>query len=65
MSEVREPQELERFLLAYNPKYGWDFRLEQLTGGGVYSVRPRKAFAWLDGQGEGFSGTATRFVFED
>lgn len=28
----------------------------------VSAVRARKAFAWLEGQVEGFSGTATHFV---
>ncbi len=65
VSEVRDVEALQRFLDAYNPKYSWDFRLEQLTPGGVYAVRPRKAFAWLDSRGEGFSGTATRWVFSE
>jgi Pyridoxamine 5'-phosphate oxidase len=61
--ELRDAEALRQFLGAYNPKYSWDFDLGQLTGGGVYAVRPERAFAWLDGQGEGFSGTATRWVF--
>jgi nitroimidazol reductase NimA-like FMN-containing flavoprotein (pyridoxamine 5'-phosphate oxidase superfamily) len=63
--ELRDGESIGRFLEAYNPKYSWDFTTEQLSAGGVYAVRPRKAFAWLDSQGEGFSGTATRWTFPD
>ncbi len=63
--EVRDEQALQQFLDAYNPKYAWDFRLEQLTRGGVYAVQPRKAFAWLGSRGEDFSGTATRWLFAE
>ncbi len=62
--EVRERAALESFVAAYNPKYGWDFVLAQVEGGGVYAVRPRIAFSWLGDQGEAFSGTATRWRFE-
>ena len=63
--EVRDTAELERFLAAYNPKYAWDFRLDQLTGGGVFAVSVAKAFAWLGSDHETFSGTATRWVFDE
>ena len=62
--EVRDPAALQRFLDAYNPKYSWDFSLEQVAEG-VYALQARKAFAWLDGRGEGFSGAATRWVFDE
>lgn len=62
--EVRDPARLQAFLDAYNAKYSWDFRLDQLAGGGVWAVRPKKVFAWLDGQGEGFSGAATRWELD-
>ncbi len=62
--EVREPASLERFVAAYNPKYDWDFKREQLEGGGLFRVRPRVAFSWLGDQGEAFSGTATRWQLD-
>jgi hypothetical protein len=63
--ELRDADSIREFLRDYNPKYSWDFTVEQLAGGGVFAVRPRKAFAWLDGQGEGFSGAATRWIFPE
>jgi pyridoxine/pyridoxamine 5'-phosphate oxidase len=60
--ELDDRTELEAFLALYNPKYGWDFTPEQVSRG-VFAVRPVKAFAWLDGEGEGFSGAATRWEF--
>lgn len=62
--ESSEARDIERYIAAYNPKYSWDFRPEQLQRG-LFVFRPEKAFAWLDGQGEGFSGTATRFIIEE
>ena len=61
--EVRGRERLEGFLEAYNPKYAWDFTMDQLAHGGVYEVTPDRAFAWLGSRGEAFSGTATRWVF--
>jgi hypothetical protein len=61
--EVNEPDALEAFRIAYNAKYDWDFTKEQLSGGGVFELRPTKAFAWCGDQGEAFSGTATRWTF--
>ena len=63
--ELNAEAALREFMEAYNPKYAWDFRMDQLTGGGVYAVRPRKAFAWMDSQTEAFSGTATRWIFPE
>jgi nitroimidazol reductase NimA-like FMN-containing flavoprotein (pyridoxamine 5'-phosphate oxidase superfamily) len=60
--EVRDRPKLEAFLARYNPKYHWDFTAEQVSRG-VFAVRPVRAFAWLDGEGEGFSGAATRWEF--
>lgn len=60
--EISDAGLLQRFADAYNPKYDWDFTLEQLRKG-VYEVRPRRAFSWLDSRGEGFAGTATRWRF--
>jgi len=63
--ELTDPGALEAFRVDYNAKYAWNFTLEQLTGGGVYELRPTKAFAWCGDQGEDFSGTATRWTFPD
>jgi len=60
--EVRDAAELKTFLALYNPKYHWDFTPQQVSRG-VFAVRPVKAFAWLDGEGDGFSGAATRWEF--
>jgi len=62
-SEVRDPARLDAFLAAYNPKYDWSFTTADVENGGVYELRPVKAFAWLGDQGEAFSGTATRWSF--
>lgn len=62
--EVRDRETQARFVEAYNPKYDWDFDVEQLAKG-LYGVTPRVAFSWLESRGEGFSGTATRFEFRD
>ncbi len=63
--EVTEPHALEAFRIAYNTKYAWDFTPEQLSGGGVFELRPTKAFAWCGDHDEEFSGTATRWTFPD
>jgi hypothetical protein len=63
--EVVEPRALEVFRLTYNAKYTWDFTQEQLSEGGVYELRPTKAFAWCGDHDEDFSGTATRWTFAE
>ncbi len=63
--EVSDPDALEAFRVVYNAKYQWDFTPEQLSGGGVYELRPTKAFAWRGDHGEQFSGTATRWTFPE
>jgi len=63
-TEVTDEARLAEFLAAYNPKYCWDFTLDQIQRG-VFELRPLKAFAWLGDEGDAFAGTATRFVFED
>ena len=60
--EVAVRDELARFVETYNAKYAWDFTMEEILRHAVFAVRPTKAFAWLDSQGEGFSGTATRWI---
>ena len=62
---VTDDARLESFRDAYNPKYEWDFTIEQLQRGGVFAVRPVVAFAWLGSRGESFSGAATRWQFSD
>ena len=55
---------MQMFVDLYNPKYDWDFTVEQVKGGGgVYVLRPTKAFAWLGSEGDSFGGTATRWRF--
>ncbi len=61
-AEVRDPIGLSAFLTAYNPKYRWDFTLEQVARG-VFDVHPARAFAWLGSEGESFGGSATRWSF--
>lgn len=53
------------FLSAYNPKYEWNFTARDLRSGELFEVRPRRAFAWRGDEGEAFSGSGTRWVFED
>lgn len=62
--EIRDPAEVERFLVVYNPKYSWDFEVAQLTSGGLFRVRPQRVFAWRGDEGDAFSGTATRWTLE-
>jgi nitroimidazol reductase NimA-like FMN-containing flavoprotein (pyridoxamine 5'-phosphate oxidase superfamily) len=61
--ELRNAEELSAFLVAYNPKYQWNFTPDQVTDG-VFEVTPEIAFAWLGGEGEAFGGTATRWRFD-
>lgn len=61
-AEVADEVSLTAFLEAYNPKYQWDFRLDQVARG-VFHLSPVKAFAWLGDEGDRFSATATRFDF--
>ena len=63
--EVRDAPTIERFLAAYNPKYGWDFSVAQLESGGLFQVTPERAFAWRGDEGDAFSATATRWVLGD
>lgn len=63
--EVSDEGVIQAFLSAYNPKYGWNFSAADLRSGGLFEVRPTKAFAWLGDEGESFSGTGTRWLFEE
>ena len=60
--EVGDSAELLAFLDAYNPKYAWNFALDQVERG-VFVVRPEQAFAWLGSDSDSFGGTATRWRF--
>jgi hypothetical protein len=62
VTALASTQELQHFVDEYNPKYKWDFKVDDVIGG-VFSLKPKKAFAWADGEGAGFSDTATRFTF--
>jgi len=61
--ELRDTTDLSAFLVAYNPKYHWNFTADQVAEG-VFEVTPEIAFAWLGGEGEAFGGTATRWRFD-
>ena len=61
--EVADTAELSAFLAAYNPKYAWDFTLDQVARG-VFAVRPEQAFAWLGSDADTFGGSATRWRFD-
>ena len=61
---VADPRVQELYRMNYNPKYDWDFTPEQVREG-VYAFRPRRAFAWLDDNGDGFAKAGTRFTFLD
>ena len=57
-AEIADSTELLAFLAIYNPKYAWNFTLDQLRRG-VYAMHPETAFAWLGSEGESFGGTAS------
>lgn len=61
---VRDADRIARFKAAYDPKYRWDLTPEQLAIGGIFAVRPRKAFAWRGSRNPAFGGSATRFRFD-
>ena len=61
--ELRATAELSAFLIAYNPKYNWNFTPDQVAEG-VFEMMPHVAFAWLGGEGDAFGGTATRWRFD-
>ena len=61
--EVGDTTQLLAFLDVYNPKYAWNFTLDQV-GSGVFDVRPEQAFAWLGSDTESFGGSATRWRFD-
>lgn len=61
--EVSDRDAIEAFVAAYNPKYAWSFTAADLSGGGLFAVRPVKAFAWLGDEGADFSEAATRWTF--
>ncbi len=61
--EIGDTTQLLAFLDAYNPKYAWNFTLDQVSHG-VFAVSPERAFAWLGSDTETFGGTATRWRFD-
>ncbi len=62
--EITDEAWVEQFLAAYNPKYSWEFRVSQLTSGGLFRVQPQRVFAWRGDEGDAFSGTATRWTLQ-
>ncbi len=61
--ELHEPDDLQAFVNDYNPKYKWHFSVDDVRRG-TFALTPYKAFAWADGQGEGFTNTATRWTLQ-
>jgi hypothetical protein len=61
---VSDAEVIESFVSMYNPKYGWNFTPADLGAGELFEIWPRKAFAWLGDEGDDFSATGTRWVFE-
>ena len=62
-TEVTDTQQLQDFINEYNPKYRWQFSLDDVREG-VFALTPRKAFAWAAGEGDLFHNTATRWTFD-
>lgn len=62
--QVSDAAVVSDFLSAYNPKYSWNFTAEDFRSGELFEVQPLKAFAWLGDEGDAFSGTGTRWIFE-
>lgn len=62
VTEVTQDADLQAFVDEYNPKYAWDFDLDQVRNG-VFALVPHTAFAWAAGAGEKFHNTATRWRF--
>ena len=58
--EETDPEVLAQFKDAYFKKYDWDMNT---TRGGIYAVRPRVAFAFIENAGES-TGSATRWRFD-
>ena len=61
--EISSEMELKAFVDDYNPKYKWDFEVDQIRSG-TFALTPYKAFAWAAGEGERFHNTATRWTLE-
>jgi len=61
---LTDPERIDRFLEAYNPKYDWNFTPQDVAEG-LFAVVPRKAFAWSGDEGELFTGTGTRWTFAE
>jgi hypothetical protein len=63
VEKVIDAATLKRFVEAYNPKYGWDLKVETVLDlGPVFAVRPRKVLGF-DDTPEEFAGSATRWTF--
>jgi hypothetical protein len=63
--QVSDSGAVNDFLAAYNPKYGWTFTADDFRSGGLFEIRPQKAFAWLGDEGDAFAGAGTRWIFDD
>ena len=59
--EETDASVLAQFKEAYLKKYNWDMDTSQ---GGIYAVRPRVAFGFIE-SADNFAGTASRWVFPE
>ena len=59
--EITNPDELQAFVDDYNPKYKWNFCVDDVLEG-TFALTPYKAFAWAAGEGEAFHTTGTRWT---
>jgi len=62
--KITDAETIRRFVDAYNPKYGWNLKVETVLDlGPIFAVRPRKVIAVDATPGE-FQRSATRWQFE-
>jgi len=59
-SEVTDPETLQAFKAAYDPKYDWEIGIDR---GGIYRVAPKTVFAFIEHSNK-FQKTATRWRFD-
>lgn len=59
--EISDERELQAFVNDYNPKYRWNFTVQDVQQG-TFALTPYKAFAWAAGEGDAFHNTGTRWT---
>lgn len=60
--EISDAAQLQAFVDDYNPKYKWQFSVDDVRQG-TFALTPVKAFAWAAGEGDLFHDTGTRWTF--